>query len=193
MSRRHKGDASLEPTLPITPMLDMAFQLLAFFVMTYHPSDLEGQMDLSLPSEKITQAEKKENVDPSAQPDPKPLDLPANLTVIVRAHQDARSLQDDAGKRDRKGDKQSYWFLISDVRLQDDAGPQSIDVDKNLKKLLEELKKRHASVENKDNIKLQADGKLKWKAVIEVMDVCHKAGFKNISFVPPPDYGMSGQ
>lgn len=170
MSRRRQSETGIEPNLPITPMLDMAFQLLAFFVMTYHPSDLEGQMDLSLPSEKITQADKKENVDPKAQPDPKPLDLPSNLTVIVRA-----------GQSDG---------LISELRLQDDAGPQPID---NLKKLAEELKKRHATVDNKDNIKLQSDGKLKWKAVIEVMDVCQKAGFKNISFVPPPDFGMSSQ
>ena len=29
----------------ITPMLDMAFQLMAFFIMTYHPSALEGHID----------------------------------------------------------------------------------------------------------------------------------------------------
>ena len=39
----------------------------------------------------------------------------------------------------------------------------------------------------------QADGKLKWESVIQVLDVCQQAGFKNISFVPPPDFGVSGQ
>ena len=38
------------PELPITPMLDMAFQLLTFFIMTYRPSALEGHMDLTLPA-----------------------------------------------------------------------------------------------------------------------------------------------
>ena len=34
--------------VPITPMLDMAFQLLTFFVLTYHPSPAEGQFQMSL-------------------------------------------------------------------------------------------------------------------------------------------------
>ena len=28
----------------ITPMLDMAFQIFAFFIVIYHPSQLEGQL-----------------------------------------------------------------------------------------------------------------------------------------------------
>jgi biopolymer transport protein ExbD len=173
MTVRRKTEAGPEPNLPVTPMLDMAFQLLAFFVMTYHPSDLEGQMDLSLPSEKITQAKDKEDIKPDAAPDKKPIDLPANLTVMVRTQQDG-----------------VHNGQLSALTLQDDAGPQPID---NLEKLLAELKKRQATVENKENIKIQADGKLKWDEVIRVMDVCQQAGFKNISFVPPPDFRMSGQ
>ncbi len=173
MTIRRKTEAGPEPTLPVTPMLDMAFQLLAFFVMTYHPSDLEGQMDLSLPSEAITKAEKKEDIDPNVKPDPKPLELPANLTVLVRTQQDGFN----NGR-------------ISALTLQDESGPQPVD---NLDKLKDELKKRRETVENKENIKIQADGKLKWESVIQVMDVCQQAGFKNISFVPPPDFGVSGQ
>jgi biopolymer transport protein ExbD len=174
MTTRRKQEAGPEPTLPVTPMLDMAFQLLAFFVMTYHPSDLEGQMDLSLPSENITQAKNKDEVKTDAAPDKdKPIDLPSNLTVIVRTQMD----NVNNGR-------------ISALTLQDDAGPQPID---NLEKLGLELKKRQATIENKENIKIQADGKLKWEGVIQVMDVCQQAGFKNISFVPPPNFGMSGQ
>ena len=173
MTIRRKTDAGPEPNLPITPMLDMAFQLLAFFVMTYHPSDLEGQMDLSLPSEAITRAEKKEDIDPNAKPDPKPLELPANLTVLVRTQQD--------GVNNGR---------ISALTLQDESGPQPVDT---LDKLKDDLKKKRETVENKENIKIQADGKLKWESVIQVMDVCQQAGFKNISFVPPPDFGLSGQ
>src|SRR5260370_14857090 len=34
--------------LIITPMLDMSFQILSFFIMTYHPSALEGHIAGSL-------------------------------------------------------------------------------------------------------------------------------------------------
>jgi len=166
MTTKRKPDAEIEPNLPVTPMLDMAFQLLAFFVMTYHPSDLEGQMDLSLPSENITQAKDKDQVDPNAPPDPnQKLELPANVTVIVRTQMDG----ENNGR-------------ISALTLQDLAGPHVID---NLGKLATELKERSKTVENKENIKIQADGKLKWEEVIKVMDVCQQTGFKNISFVPP--------
>jgi|YelNatPaOPRAMG01_1025707.scaffolds.fasta_scaffold124547_2 biopolymer transport protein ExbD len=167
MTIRRKTEAGPEPTLPITPMLDMAFQLLAFFVMTYHPSDLEGQMELSLPSEAITQAQDKEDIKPDAPVDKdQDLKLAANITVIVRTQRDNINTG-----------------FISGISLQDDAGTTAVDT---LDKLREELKSRRANVENKENIKIQADNKLKWEEVISVMDVCQQAGFKNISFVPPP-------
>jgi biopolymer transport protein ExbD len=34
--------------IPITPMLDMAFQLLTFFILTYHPAPTEGQFSMNL-------------------------------------------------------------------------------------------------------------------------------------------------
>ena len=38
MKRKKKKPDYVEPDLPITPMLDMSFQLLAFFVMTFNPT-----------------------------------------------------------------------------------------------------------------------------------------------------------
>jgi biopolymer transport protein ExbD len=34
--------------VPITPMLDMAFQLLTFFILTYRPAPAEGQFSMNL-------------------------------------------------------------------------------------------------------------------------------------------------
>src|SRR5438552_2053700 len=41
---RSVGPQGVQLGLIITPMLDMSFQLLAFFIMTYHPSALEAHI-----------------------------------------------------------------------------------------------------------------------------------------------------
>jgi biopolymer transport protein ExbD len=49
--RKRQSTDHVDPDLPITPMLDMSFQLLAFFVITFRPSPTEGQIALALPKE----------------------------------------------------------------------------------------------------------------------------------------------
>ena len=39
---RVKKQKTEEIEIPITPMLDMAFQLLTFFILTYHPAQPRG-------------------------------------------------------------------------------------------------------------------------------------------------------
>src|SRR5947207_2082102 len=87
--RRRGGEGGYhEVPLPITPMLDMAFQLLAFFIMTYNPSDLEGQLDLGLPQEakQDKQAHDPKDVDPRTAGSKDP-EIPSDLTIKVRALQ----------------------------------------------------------------------------------------------------------
>ncbi len=49
-SRRHKRKHSeAEVTLNMAAMLDMAFQLLAFFILTFRASPIEAQISLRLP------------------------------------------------------------------------------------------------------------------------------------------------
>jgi len=47
---RQKPD-HVEPDLPITPMLDMSFQLLAFFIMTFQPTKTEGMIAVAMPKQ----------------------------------------------------------------------------------------------------------------------------------------------
>src|SRR5438270_9389451 len=81
--RKAEPSMSVEINKVITPMLDMAFQIFAFFIVIYHPSQLEGQMLLSLPEVAQAKAAKPED----AKPDPTmagELDLPAEITVVAR-------------------------------------------------------------------------------------------------------------
>lgn len=48
--RRRKNPAFTEPELPITPMLDMSFQLMAFFILTFRSTPTEAQLGLALPA-----------------------------------------------------------------------------------------------------------------------------------------------
>jgi biopolymer transport protein ExbD len=49
MSRKKKHRSLSDVEMNITAMLDMAFQLLSFFILTFKPAPVEGQISLRLP------------------------------------------------------------------------------------------------------------------------------------------------
>ncbi len=64
--------------IPITPMLDMAFQLLTFFILTYHPSPTEGQFSMNLlPAQPVASMDA-----PAADAKATNNDLPAGLKTL---------------------------------------------------------------------------------------------------------------
>jgi biopolymer transport protein ExbD len=171
--KRHKaGEAGAEVTLPITPMLDMAFQLLFFFIMTFNPSDLEGQLDMSLPSEADKAAHDQKNVNPKPV-DKDALEFTSDLTVKVRAQ--------IGGENDGK---------ISALAVQTiDSKEEPITGADPLASLKKYLRDKRTTLSNKDSIKVQGDGRLRVREMLHVMDACRNSGFKNVSFVPPEDLG----
>jgi biopolymer transport protein ExbD len=76
-SERKNIQKSEGPEVPITPMLDMAFQLLTFFVLTYKPAPSEGQFVMNLlPPQPATAIS-------AEAPSDKPSDtLPATLRTL---------------------------------------------------------------------------------------------------------------
>ena len=73
MAFRHKPAAGTEITLPITPMLDMSFQLLFFFISTFKlPTGMEGTLDLLLPSQATPLADNIASAAPSTSTDKPP-------------------------------------------------------------------------------------------------------------------------
>lgn len=49
MGRRRKRRIQSDVELNLAAMLDMAFQLLTFFILTFRPAPIEGQISLRLP------------------------------------------------------------------------------------------------------------------------------------------------
>ncbi len=131
--KKKKKDAE-EIQIPITPMLDMAFQLLTFFILTYHPSPTEGQFSMNLlPPSPATDLKAPASAETTTPNDAVPASLKTLPTVLRagaagtlgRASVAATEVQGmDALKRELKA-------IITDPTLPFDQA--LIKVDPNLK------------------------------------------------------------
>lgn len=160
---------SVQLSAVVTPMLDMTFQLLFFFVLTFKPASvMEGKMDFNLPASGEARAKMQEDVNPD-KPSDDALALPAQLTVLIKT------------LRDGTNDGNISAIIVKSV-----DGETALP---NIEALEKYLKSKHedAGLSNKDDIKIEAESKLKYACVIDVMDACLKAGFKSVGFSPPPD------
>jgi biopolymer transport protein ExbD len=142
-------------TLPITPMLDMTFQLLFFFIVNFHPADLEGQMDVSLPAG----GGAAEVVVPPPPAEPA-LELPAEQTVEVRAIV--------AGEQ--RGE-------IAAISVRSIEGRSQVVALSGLQQFLQDQRREGPDT---TRIKVESDGTLKVAALLRVMDSCRQAGFRNV-------------
>lgn len=74
--RRKKGSSDVD--IPITPMLDMAFQLLTFFILTYVPAPQETSFSTNLlPAQAATKLDAQVSSDSASN-----ADLPASLRTL---------------------------------------------------------------------------------------------------------------
>lgn len=167
--RRRKGDEELGVQLPITPMLDMAFQIFAFFVATYQPSAFEGQMLLNLPA--VGEAKAAEESQATANNQDKEIKLPSEVTITVKTKQDGIN------------DSMPRQYVVSTP--QEPEHP--VDT---LDDLAAYLAKARSNLTNQEEVTIKADSRLRFTFVVQVMDVCmnpKKGGFKHVGFGPPPD------
>lgn len=181
-SRRGSPIGGTEITLPITPMLDMSFQLLFFFISTFKlPTGMEGSLELNLPSEATAAADQLQNVDPThASDNDKPADLKDVITINVETAAQGTGTDDS----------------ISMLTIQEPSGktPISPPYKKHLDELTEKLKDIVAlkKGDTTPSVKIEGDSRLRWCGVVKVMDACRNAGLPNISFAQPPDYTAYG-
>ncbi len=70
----------MEIEIPITPMLDMAFQLLTFFILTYRPAPAEVQFSMNLlPAQPATEMKREISTEPASG------DVPAELRTQLES------------------------------------------------------------------------------------------------------------
>ena len=165
--RKRGGTDFVEPDLPITPMLDMSFQLLAFFIMTFKPAPTEGQLMLTLPK-----AEGGE----SGIPSPVITDAPTHYIVRVLATDDGNIAQmnlTQEGSAAAEGKN-----LTSGLYKNPDGSDMS---------MLEVYQKDLISFDPKSKpmkLTLEIAPRLSQDNVVRLVDTALSAGFTDISPVP---------
>jgi biopolymer transport protein ExbD len=156
--KRHSAsNAYSEPDLPITPMLDMSFQLLFFFIMNFHPMPTEGQVEIFLPAE-----------GEGATVTPPGEEIETYTLRLLTSDERAAGRQDIIAIEFNDGTPPA-------IRL-GGAGTDPIAA------LEEKLMKMSKPADEKKipKIKLECPEDLKYWKMLQVMEVCIKHGFKNV-------------
>jgi biopolymer transport protein ExbD len=162
MSRKHKpGTDFVEPDLPITPMLDMSFQLLAFFILTFNPAPTEGQIALSLPKDEGGPA----NQIPTVVVADKPLHFIIRVSAADNGTIEKMTVFEEGSVKDAR------------------------DIQASVTAFRDELKGLAAQVAAAKNpaggkLTLEIGDKLLQEYVVQLVDQGIRAGFNDISPVP---------
>ncbi len=140
--------------IPITPMLDMAFQLLTFFILTYRPAPAEGQFSMNLLPAQPAVAMDAPATDAKANDNELPAGL-KELPVILRANGDGTLGQITLGENN-----------VAD-----------------LKALAAEVKETFNNPTLPfDQTVLRTDPKLKWSEVVKVINIFSDNKVNKIAF-----------
>ena len=163
--KKHKGSESVE--LNLAAMLDMAFQLLTFFILTFKPSPIEGQINLKLPPPQPVAGVKNGKAAGDNDANNDPVKNLNSLIITVFSAPTGRIATISVGEANVAGPPGL------ESRLKQVLGPES-----------------GAAF---DQVILQVGSKLKYDELMKVVDVCTKQTLANgekltkLSFVELPD------
>jgi len=145
---------------PVAPMLDMAFQLLAFFILTFQAPGRETGIDLYLPAApaSVSAPVASEDLVQSAQPPPEVPDLETDL--VVRA------------ESDELGD-------LTRLTLQGTEVPDPPTLGQRLERYQEQLRDEPV------RIRLVADDRLRYDEAAKLISACAGAGVDAVRLAGP--------
>ncbi len=143
---------------PVTPMLDMAFQLLAFFVLTFQSPTTETRLDLYLPIAPVALPGAPTGEARTTPPKQFDLDLEADLKI--------RAVADDLG--DLKSLK------LGDAPLAD------------VPALASQLARYASVLEGRPlRVRVVADDKLRYEIAARIIGTCNAVGVSSIRLADP--------
>ena len=157
-SRRYRPGPPEEVAFPVAPMLDMAFQLLAFFILTFKAPSAETHLDLDLPANPVALPAAARG---DAHPTPvRNADADLENDLLVRAE------ADDLGD-------------LKALRLEDARLPDLATLGKRLRRYAELLDDRPL------RIRLVADDQLRYEPAARIIATCSAAGVSAIRLTQP--------
>jgi biopolymer transport protein ExbD len=172
-SRRFRPGPPDEVFFPVAPMLDMAFQLLAFFVLTFKAPTAETHIDLYLPTTPVALPSAERG---QARPSPsRTVDADLENDLLVRAQ------ADDLGD-------------LAALKLGEGTVP-------DLPALGERLRRYAGLLGNRPlRVRLVADDRLRYEPAARIVATCAAAGVASIrlaqpgalSLIPGPAPGAGG-
>jgi biopolymer transport protein ExbD len=157
-SRRYRPAPPEEVSFPVAPMLDMAFQLLAFFILTFKAPSAETHLDLYLPANPVALPAASRG---EAHPIPaRNVDTDLENDLLIRAE------ADDLGD-------------LKALRLEDARLPDLVTLGKRLRRYTELLEGRPL------RIRLVADDRLRYELAARIIATCSAAGVTAIRLTQP--------
>ena len=159
--RRRQHTPNTEPDLPITPMLDMSFQLMAFFILTFRPVPTEGQLSLLLPDINSGAPAAVEKID-----EEKPDSYIATVAPTGGVPSDITLVKD--------GETAGVTFKMTSAN-------QGSAMNDFYAALAEIVKKKKAEKSLLPKLELQFAEDVRYQFVIKMLDDAKLAGFEKIS------------
>lgn len=156
MGSKHKNETEdVAVELPITPMLDMSFQLMAFFIFTFKPAPSEGQIAMSLPEIKGG-----DSAAPSAMDD-----KPVTFIVTVAGGENGT--------------------IANMTIREQDGPPGGEPIGAGYDRYGAELRKRRADLKGRPSkVTLEIGSSILHEYVVRLLDIARQAGFDDIAPVP---------
>jgi biopolymer transport protein ExbD len=164
--RARQGESAEDIQFPVTPMLDMAFQLLAFFILTFQSPTSETRLDLYLPTVPVALPGAPGGQARVTPPKRTELDLENDLKIRVEA--------------DELGDLKS-------LRLGETLLP-------NLDALADRLRRYAKVLEGRPlRVRISADDRLRYETAAQIMGTCNAVGVASIRLADPAAEGSGGR
>ncbi len=161
MARKHQKRDFEEVKMEMTPMIDVTFLLLIFFIVTLKFKTLEGRLDASLPKDRGTSTSQANEIE--------------KVDIVIKVSNPGRLVPDMADYS--RGRLKMYEGRV--VRFE--VGSASFKTGPELSKYLEQFSRTQ---EMRDETPVSIDPKkgVVYGDVVTVLDVVIEKGFTQIAF-----------